>query len=84
MTNYEIIIELAKAYVQKYRQDVRIYQKLAEEGIFINTENDIFYLTTEKILNAENPNLIEKLLDFATTYESIEKVENIIVENLTN
>ena len=96
--DFEIILALATAYVEHYKREIRIYDALKNEEIYVNIEKDPYTSAIEKILNKVSDDFTSALLDFAVDgfvslkpnklspwedVDSIEKIVKIYMNNLT-
>ena len=97
--DFEIILALATAYVEHYKREIRIYDALKNEEIYVDIEKDPYTSAIEKIFNKISDDFTSALLDFAVDgfvslkpnklspwedVDSIEKIVKIYMDNLTN
>ena len=95
----DIILTLATAYVENYKREMRIYNALKNEEIYVDVEKDPYTSAIEKIFNKISGDFTSALLDFATDgfvslkpnkfspwedVDNIEKIVEIYMDNLTN
>ena len=95
----DIIFELAKAYVENYKRETRIYNALKNEEIYVDVEKDPYTSAIEEIFNKIGDDFTSALLDFAadgfvslkpnklSPWEDVDDLERIIdiyMDNLTN
>ena len=63
--DFEIILALATAYVEHYKREIRIYDALKNEEIYVDIEKDPYTSAIEKIFNKISDDFASALLDFA-------------------
>ena len=90
MNTKDIILALATAYVEHYKREIRIYDALKNEEIYVDIEKDPYTSAIEKIFNKISDDFASALLDFAvdgfvslkpnklSTWEDVDSIEKIV------
>ena len=85
-----IILTLATAYVEHYKREIRIYDALKNEEIYVDVEKDPYTSAIEKIFNKISDDFASALLDFAvdgfvslkpnklSQWEDVDNIERIV------
>ena len=88
--DFEIILTLATAYVEHYKREIRIYDALKNEEIYVDVEKDPYTSAIEKIFNKISDDFASALLDFAANgfvslkpnklspWEDVDNIERIV------
>ena len=88
--DFEIILALATAYVEHYKREIRIYDALKNEEIYVDVEKDPYTSAIEKIFNKISDDFASALLDFAvdgfvslkpnklSQWEDVDNIERIV------
>lgn len=95
----DIIFELATAYVEHYKREIRIYDALKNEEIYVDVEKDPYTSAIEKIFNKIGDDFTSALLDFASDgfvslkpnkfspwedVDDLKRIVDIFMDDLTN
>lgn len=95
--DFEIILALATAYVEHYKREIRIYNALKNEEIYVDIEKDPYTSAIEKIFNKISDDFASALLDFVAVdgfvslkpnklapWEDVDSIEKIVKIYMNN